>query len=280
MSTIVNQLLLLGLAGFCYLALGCHFWRTRWSENHTAAPVGANAPAWEKFAIGAALLLHAIGLKLALFDDEGMRFSFSLAFSLMAWLAVLIYWLENFRVRMDGLQPLVLLVGVLAALLPFFFSQTRAIVHADAFGFRLHFLSAMLAYSLFTLAAVHAIFMSLIEKRLHRHQVSRRMANMPPLLAMESLLFRMLTVAFALLTLALGSGLLYSETLFGKELPFKHKIVFAVLSWIIFAILLCGRYIYGWRGRKALRWTLTGFVALLLAYVGSRFVLEVLLQRP
>ncbi|MDR3323303.1 MAG: cytochrome c biogenesis protein CcsA, partial [Zoogloeaceae bacterium] len=92
--------------------------------------------------------------------------------------------------------------------------------------------------------------------------------------------FRILTIAFLLLTIALGSGLFYSEALFGKALLFSHKIVFAMLSWIIFAILLGGRHIYGWRGRKALRWTLAGFVVLLLAYVGSHFVLEVLLHRP
>jgi ABC-type uncharacterized transport system permease subunit len=82
-----------------------------------------------------------------------------------------------------------------------------------------------------------------------------------------------------LLTLTLASGVLFSESLFGKALTFNHKTVFAFLSWIIFAYLLAGRHLRGWRGRKALRWTLAGFVALLLAYVGSRFVLEVILGR-
>lgn len=280
MATIVNQLIPLGLAGFLYLALGIHFWRTRWSESTPTALTGTNAPAWEKLAIGTTLLLHGMGLKLALFNETGMQFSFSLAFGLMVWLAVLIYWLESFRVRMDGLQPMVLLTGALSAVLPLAFSQAHLITHAEALGFRLHFLSAMLAYSLFTLSAAHAVFMGFAEKRLHQRQLSRRMASMPPLLAMEALLFRMLTIAFALLTLALGSGLLYSEALFGKALTFDHKTFFAIASWLIFATLLVGRHIYGWRGRIALRWTLTGFAVLLLAYVGSRFVAEVLLQRP
>lgn len=280
MATIVNQLIPLGLAGFLYLVLGRHFWLTRWSESLPSSPTGLDAPAWEKLAIGTTLLLHAVGLKLALFNDDGMQFSFSLAFSLMVWLAVLIYWLESFRVRMDGLQPMVLLTGVLASLLPLLFSQTHTITHAQALGFRVHFLSAMLAYSLFTLAAAHAVFMGFAERRLHQRQLSRRMASMPPLLAMESLLFRMLTIAFVLLTLALGSGLFYSDLLFRKALPFDHKTFFAIASWIIFAILLGGRHIYGWRGRMALRWTLAGFAVLLLAYVGSRFVIEVLLHRP
>lgn len=282
MATIVNQLIPLGLAGLLYLFLSGHFWRTRWSEPspQAAQPIQPQlAQRWEKGAIGLALLAHAIGLKLSLFSTSSMQFSFSLAFSLMVWLAALIYWLESFRVRMDGLQPIVLLSAALGALLPLLFTQTHSVAHAQAIGFRLHFLSAMLAYSLFTLAAAQAIFMGFAEKRLHDRQLSRRMASMPPLLAMESLLFRILTVGFSLLTLALGSGLLFSEELFGKALTLDHKTIFALASWFIFATLLAGRHIYGWRGRIALRWTLAGFVALLLAYMGSRFVIEVLLQR-
>lgn len=279
MATIVNQLIPLGLAGFIYLALGIHFWRTRWHESTAPAPSGTHSPTWEKLAIGVTLLLHGVGLKFSLFEESRMLFSFSLAFSLMLWLAVLIYWLESFRVRMDGLQPIVLLGGAAACILPLLFHKTHPIPHAETVGFRLHFLSAMLAYSLFTLSAAHALFMGLAEKKLHQRQISRRMASMPPLLAMEALLFRMLTLAFALLTLALGSGLLYSEILFDKPFTLDHKTFFAMVSWLIFATLLAGRRIYGWRGRTALRWTLTGFAVLLLAYVGSRFVAEVLLDR-
>ena len=82
-----------------------------------------------------------------------------------------------------------------------------------------------------------------------------------------------------LLTLTLATGIAFSETLFGKAMEFNHKTLFSILSWLIFAALLLGRYVWGWRGRKALRWTLAGFAALLFAYVGSRFVLEVILGR-
>ena len=82
-----------------------------------------------------------------------------------------------------------------------------------------------------------------------------------------------------LLTLTLATGALFSEEVFGRALRFNHKTVFAILSWVIFGLLLAGRWRYGWRGRTALRWTLAGFVMLLLAYVGSRFVLEVILAR-
>lgn len=105
------------------------------------------------------------------------------------------------------------------------------------------------------------------------------MASLPPLLSMEALLFRLIAFGFLLLTLTLASGAIYSETLFGQAMKLNHKTLFALISWLIFAALLCGRYLYGWRGRQALRWTLSGFAMLLLAYVGSRFVMEVILQR-
>ena len=96
---------------------------------------------------------------------------------------------------------------------------------------------------------------------------------------MEALLFRMIVIAFSLLTVALISGSFYSEEIFGKPLTFDHKTLFAFISWGIFAALLVGRHAWGWRGKTALRWTMAGFMVLLLAYIGSRFVLEIVLGR-
>lgn len=278
MADIVIHLLPHILAAALYAALGFHFWSTRWRE--TDKPLVANPMRpWERGGIGLALAIQAFGLYDALFGEAGMRFSFSFALSLMMWLAVLIYWLESFLARMEGLQPLVLPLAAACTILPVFFPQVHLVAHAEAMGFKLHFLVAMLAYSLFTLSALHAIFMGFTEKALHKRALTRSLASLPPLLTMESLLFRMLLIGFVLLTLALGSGLLFSETLFGKALTFDHKTLFAFASWGIFATLLIGRHAWGWRGRKALHWTLAGFAVLLLAYVGSRFVVEVILGR-
>jgi ABC-type uncharacterized transport system permease subunit len=150
---------------------------------------------------------------------------------------------------------------------------------AHSTEFRLHLALAMIAYGLFTIAALHALIMTLMERRLHGGAIAGPLAALPPLLTMERLLFRVILAGFAFLTLTLLTGIIFSETLFGRAMKFDHKTVFAVTSWFIFAALLAGRYFYGWRGRTALRWTLAGFLALLLAYVGSRFVLEVILQR-
>jgi ABC-type uncharacterized transport system permease subunit len=266
------------VAALLYAGLGYHFWRTRWNDSGKPQdPLPMQA--WERGAIAVALFLHGSGLYLELFSSGGLRFSFSLAVSLMLWLAVLIYWLESFRSRMDGMQPMVLPLAALSAALPVAFSQTHEIVHAHALGFKLHFLAAMAAYSLFTLSALNAVFMGFIERKLHHRILSRHQASLPSILTMESLLFRLIGSAFVLLTLALISGLAFSEQIFGKAFVFDHKTLFAFASWVIFAALLVGRHKYGWRGRVALRWTLAGFFLLILAYIGTRFVLEVLPAR-
>lgn len=279
MSVILLHLLPHIASAVLYAALGFHFWRTRWNQKNspsTALPMQY----WERAGILGAVVLQGFGLYDGLFGAEGMRFSFSFALSLMLWLAVIIYWLESFRSRMDGLQPLVLPLAALCAALPTIFPQVHLIGHAAAWGFKLHFLSAMLAYGVFTLSAMHAVFMGIVERQLHQKTGAKfRFVNLPPLLAMEALLFRMIAIAFFLLTIALASGVMFSDEIFGTPVVLDHKTLFAFFSWGIFAALLIGRQAYGWRGRIALRWTLAGFLVLMLAYVGSRFVSEFVLGR-
>jgi ABC-type uncharacterized transport system permease subunit len=278
MADIVIQLLPHILAALIYGGLGFHFWLTRWRDTANQR-VAMPMRRWERSAIGVALLPHAFALCSDIFSPEGMSFSFSLALSLMMWLAVLIYWLESFLARMEGMQPLILPLAAACAISPAIFQSAHLIAHADATGFKLHFLAAMLAYSLLTLAALHAVFMGFTESALHKRLLMQSLNSLPPLLTMERLLFRMLTLGFAFLTLTVGSGVFFAEAIFGKPFLLDHKTLFALASWAIFATLLFGRHVWGWRGRRALHWTLAGFAALLLAYVGSRFVAEVILGR-
>ncbi|MFA6041170.1 MAG: cytochrome c biogenesis protein CcsA, partial [Methylophilus sp.] len=138
---------------------------------------------------------------------------------------------------------------------------------------------AILAYSLFTFAALHATLMAIAERALHNKSTLSRLPNFPPLMVMETLLFKVISVGFVLLTVTVVSGMMFSEEIFGKPLQLNHKTIFSIISWLIYAWLLFGRYRYGWRGKTAIRWTLIGFVVLLLAYVGSSFVLHILLGR-
>jgi len=260
-----------------YAALGVHFWRTRWQATDSSPRRGLSA--WERAALLMALLAHGAVLHKELFPGTGMHFGFGTALSLMVWLAVLFYWIENFFSRLEGLQTFVMPAAAICAFLPGLFPPPHLLDKAGSPAFRAHFIVAMLAYSLFTLAALHALLMSIAEKRLHNARLSTVFASLPPLLTMEHLLFRLIRIAFVLLTLTLVSGVVFSEDLFGKAFQFDHKTVFALISWVLFGALLLGRRLWGWRGKLAQRWTLAGFAALMLAYVGSRFVVEVLLQR-
>jgi len=268
------------LALVLYLALALHFWRSHWRGAALAQPVRGLAW-WERTWLAVALLAQGVTLVQALFPagGAGMHFGFAVALSLITWLAVALYWIESLSARMEGLQMLGLPLAAASSLLPWLFPGQQMIALAEAPLFRIHLLVAMLAYSLFTLAALHAILMAVTERHLHSGRMTPLFAGMPPLLTMETLLFRLIHIAFLLLTLTLASGVLFSEQIFGKALTFNHKTVFAILSWLIFSALLIGRHRYGWRGRTALRWTLAGFILLLLAYVGTRFVLEVILGR-
>ena len=274
MSAILMHL----LPAAIYAGLAAHLWRSRWKGPALDQPRGG-LKVGERGLLLVALAAHAYSLNMDLFGGSGMRFGFAIALSLMLWLAIALYWVESFYARMDGLQVIGLPAAAVAALLPGIFAEGHVLANAGSLPFRMHFLMAMLAYSLFTLAALHALLMTAAEKGLHQGRISPLLAGLPPLLTMEKLLFRLIHIAFVLLTLTLISGVFFSEALFGKALNFNHKTIFAILSWIIFAALLTGRHLRGWRGRVALRWTLTGFVTLLLAYVGSRFVLEVIIGR-
>ncbi len=270
------------LAATLYVALSLQLWRTRKRVAHTQS-FDSGLSSFERALLLAGLLAHGAILYNDIFDGAAgatlMRFGFAIALSFMLWLAIALYWVESFYARMEGLLLIGLPAGAVAAVLPALVPEHHILVNAGSAGFRLHFLVAMLAYSLFTLAALHALLMSAVEKNLHRGRLSPLLSGLPPLLTMEALLFRVIHIAFVLLTMTLISGIAFSEDLFGRALTFNHKTVFAILSWLIFAGLLLGRHFRGWRGKIALRWTLAGFVALLLAYVGTRFVYEVILGR-
>ncbi len=227
-----------------------------------------------------AVVMHGFTLVGDLDGTGEPRFGFSVALSMTLWLAMAFYWLESFFTPIQGLQALAMPVAAVAALLPLLFPGHHELPDLGSMAFRIHFIVAMLAYSLLTLAALHALMMVAAERQLHSARLTRALAALPPLLVLENLLFRLVGCGFVLLTLTVGSGVFFSEALFGKPMPLNHKTVFAIAAWIVFGTLLLGRVVWGWRGKRALRLTLVGFVCLLFAYVGTRFVLEVLLGRP
>ncbi|MBC7454221.1 MAG: cytochrome c biogenesis protein CcsA [Massilia sp.] len=231
-----------------------------------------------------AWLLHGAALWSDMRVPGGLRVGFAIMLSAALWVSVLAYWFENRNFALDGLRRLVMPCAACAAALPAVFpgSVFQLAGQSPAFGW--HIAVAILAYSTLTIAAFHAVLMALQDAYLHTRKAGAgwldgALDQLPALLTMEKLLFRLIGIGFILLSLTVLSGVVFSEQLFGAALKWDHKTVFALLSWILFAALLTGRRWRGWRGKTALRRTLAGFATLVLAYVGSRFVFEVVLHR-
>lgn len=260
-----------------YAAVALDFWRC-------GRQPGAISRYWHSVAILAGLSLHGW----LLYDSiliggwalTGLNFDFTKALSLIFWLTVLIYWLTDIKQTYRSLQTFVLPPAALFVLLHGSRHSSHMLPYTDQPLFVTHLIIALLAYGLFTIAALHALLMAQAERSLHNKPSLLRQSGFPPLISMESLLFKLIGVGFLLLTLTVSSGMLFSEHIFQQPLKFNHKNVFAILSWFIYGGLLAGRYVYGWRGRKAIRWTLSGFVLLVLAYLGSQFVFQAVLHRP
>ncbi|QWD66447.1 inner membrane protein YpjD [Polynucleobacter sp. MWH-Aus1W21] len=238
-------------------------------------------------AIFVILVIHGAQLHDSVFTPEGFVFGFAQDLSLIAWVGLAFYWFQSWFLPISSLRWMALMFALFCAFLPNLFPGVLISPKAVSDPwFKGHFVVATVAVGLLSLAAMHAMLMSVQDRALHRQlaiipngRLAHWLEDLPPLMTMESLLFNLLYVGFTLLSLTVFSGLLFSQTLFGKPLVFDHKTIFALVSWVLFAGLLLARWRVGLRGRAAIRWVLSAYTALLLAYVGSRFVLEVILQR-
>jgi len=236
----------------------------------------AHARSW-RLALAAGLALHVLTLSLHLSELHSFDFSLLSAVSLVACVMGLIVLALSLRASVGDLAllllPFLTLSVVLHAVLP---APTR---QPDTLSWQigLHVLIAIAAYSALALAALKVILIAFHDRLLRNPRRLAQFGALPPLSEAERLLFELIAVGFALLTLTLLTGALFVENLLAQHLV--HKTAFSVLAWLIFGGLLFGRYRYGWRGKRALRWTLLGMGSLALAFLGSKFVLEVLLGR-
>ncbi len=271
MQNSVQHLIPYLAVAFIYFAVAADFWRAPKAKN-------ARSLKLHSAMIALGLLIHAWLLYQNIFA-VGFNLGFYNALSAIFWLTVLVYWLANLKHELHSLQAFVLPPAAIFALVPAFEVNNHYLPQAAQPLFMAHIGIALLAYSLFTFAALHALLMTIAERSLHNKPTLIKLPSFPPLMLMESLLFSVIKIGFVLLTFTLISGMLFSEHIFGKPMQFTHKVVFSFASWMIYGWLLFGRYQYGWRGKKAINLTLIGFMLLLLAYVGSKFILQVLLGR-
>jgi ABC-type uncharacterized transport system permease subunit len=224
-----------------------------------------------------AVVLHALVLYPELMTGRGLNMGFFNAASLVALLMVTLLLVTALRQPVENLGIPVLPVAAATLALAFWNPGGHEEITSTNWQLDLHILFSVVAYSLFALAAVQALLLHVQDRHLRNRRPGGFIRALPPLEVMERLLFQMITTGFALLSAALLTGMVFLEDIFAQHL--MHKTVLSIISWIIFGVLLWGRRRFGWRGRTAIRWTLSGFAFLILAYFGSKMVLELILQR-
>jgi ABC-type uncharacterized transport system permease subunit len=242
-----------------------------------AKPVGAIDKIGVLSLAASAIVLHAVVLFPDLRLESALNLSLTAAFSLVAWIVAVLYLLASLYRPVDSLGILVMPLAGLIVWVTSSWPTQHPIAMSSPWQ-TLHIIVSLLAYSLLCLASAQSLLLLAQERGLKQKHPGGLRA-LPPMETTETLMFQMIGLGFGLLTLTVLSGVMFSETVFGKPFRFTHHMVLALCAWIVYAILIFGRWRLGWRGRAAIRWTLAGFVLLVLAYFGSKFVLEVLLGR-
>ncbi|MBV1914907.1 MAG: cytochrome c biogenesis protein CcsA [Pseudomonadales bacterium] len=222
-----------------------------------------------------AVLLHSAWLYRQIFVAEGVDLGLYNIFSLVSLQVIILVLLGSAYAQLENLLILaipVTLFSIVLAILPNESYQPRQLIDS---GIAIHILISILAYSVLSLAAVQALLLAFQNRQIKQHHTNDIIATLPPIEKMESLLFLMLWIGIGLLSAAIASGYIYLEDMFAQHVV--HKTVLTLVSWIVFAILLWGRYQLGWRGSVAIRWTWVGFSILMLAFLGSKLVAEIVL---
>ena len=225
----------------------------------------------------AAVITHSAYTAFAWQQHNGFSFSFFSTGSLIALIVALLLLIAALNKPVEKLGLAVLPIAALMLTLELNFDDKPHLLHSYNWQMSTHILTSIIAFSLLNIAALQAILLAIQDQQLKSHPPKRFIQSLPPLQTMESLLFQMLGAGVFFLSISLISGFIFVENLFAQHLV--HKTVLSILAWIIFSSLLIGRSRYGWRGQLAIQWTLIGFVSLLLAYFGSKLVLELILHR-
>jgi ABC-type uncharacterized transport system permease subunit len=259
----MTQLLAAG-AALLYAAAAVLLWRSPASRRSVWLAAGA-------------LALHAAALLGEVFHSGNLTLGVTEALSVFAWQAAVLLWLlclfQPVQILGVAIYPISAAAAVWAALWP---TSVTAIPLAD-WKIQLHVVLSLFSAGFLTLAAAQAVTLAGQDRLLHRHAPHRLVQALPPLQTMEHLLFVLIASGFFILSLSLLSGLLFVDHLLAQHLA--HKTVLSVTAWAMFGALLLGRWRRGWRGRTAIRWTLAGYGVLILAYFGSKLVLEQILSR-
>ncbi len=232
-------------------------------------------PAVQFLALGGAIA-QCLSIYYIIHSSVGVNLSFFATGSLSSWMVVLIILASSLRKPVENLLVVILPLAIAAIACSVIAPAPSSILTSRQPGLIGHILISILAYSTMTVAAFQALLLAYQEKHLKAHLPTGIIKAFPPMQTMEKLLFEFLWVGLILLTIALGSGFVYLQDMFAQQIA--HKTILGVMAWCLFATLLAGRMRLGWRGRTAIRWTLSGFFVLMLAYFGSKLIIELVLN--
>jgi ABC-type uncharacterized transport system permease subunit len=209
-----------------------------------------------------ALAVHIYILEQDMVTPIGINIGFYNALSLIAAFITMFTLASALRHPVEILGILVMPLAALSIGIDMTEFSSHLLSPGSSHGLIFHILTSLIAYSVLALAAMLAIALWVQNNYLHRHQPGGMIRLLPPLITMESLLFETISIGFIFLSISLVSGLVFLENMFAQHLV--HKTVLSIIAWCVFAVLLLGRWLLGWRGRTAIRWTLGGFISLML----------------
>ncbi len=224
----------------------------------------------------AASIAHALHLYPQTFTEHGVNLTFYNALSIVLFIISTIILVLTF-VKEKEFLGIFLLPIVIAGIFLTILRPEVTTSSTNLHGLQFHIVTSLFAFSVLTISALQSLILLNQERHIRKLDFGGMTGNLPPLHDSEKFLFQTITVGFILLSVALISGFLFLENMFEQHVA--HKTILSILAWIIFAWLLWGRWQFGWRGGTAIRWTLGGFAFLILAYLGSKFVQELILDR-
>jgi len=241
---------------------------------HSTAPSAAPARHRLLYVGGSGMVIHVWLVYHGIITPAGINVGVFETLSLVGWLVAMLLVLVTLFEKVESLGVMVFPFAALTVVLEALHLGEPVIVQLGV-GLRLHILFSIVAYSLLGIAAIQAVLLYFQERHLHNKHPGGFVRALPSMETMERLLFRMIALGFVILSISLVSGLFYLEDILKQHLV--HKSVLSVAAWLVFGTLLFGRWRFGWRGRTAIRWSISGFVMLMLAYFGSKVVLELIL---
>src|SRR5690606_11013983 len=227
--------------------------------------------------LGLGLLLHAGVLYNDMVTPLGVNYDVFLILSFTSCLMLLLSLIFSTYRPILARNLLGIPVAATGLILGFALSKQNQVIEPHSLGLDIHIILSLSAYAVLLMATIQAVILWFQNRELKNKQKRIWVNLLPSFQAMESLLFDLIITGFVLLTLALGFGFFTIEDFFAQHLA--HKTAFSIISWFVYGSLLIGHYKFGWRGQKAIRFTLIGFMLLAIGFIGSKFVLEMILGR-